>query len=243
MKINLKLNSLALTASFLILFFILFSSTALAVSPVVTAIAPPSGPNTGGNQVVIEGSGFAGATEVDFGTVVVPPSNFTVLDDGVITVYAPPKTDKTTVNIKGSSPVGTSDTSAVDKYTYTSPIVGSNISPSNGPNTGGNKVIIAGSGFTGATEVDFGTVVVFPSNFTVLGDRVIIAHAPPGTAGTTVNIKVTSPIGTSVPSEGNEYTYVAVTQQVTKISPCHCKMHHHHKLTKAVKAMKAFVNS
>src|SRR6266446_6391249 len=52
------------------------------------------------------------------------------------------------------------------------------ISPIHGPAAGGTTVTIAGSGFTGATAVSFGSAVV--NNPTVNGDTEITVVSPPG---------------------------------------------------------------
>ena len=51
------------------------------------------------------------------------------------------------------------------------------ISPIHGPAAGGTTVTIAGSGFTGATAVSFGSAVV--NNPTVNGDTEITVVSPP----------------------------------------------------------------
>ena len=58
-----------------------------AVSPHVTAISPASGAAVGGTRVTITGSGFTGATAVDFGGV---SAAITVDSDTEITATSPP---------------------------------------------------------------------------------------------------------------------------------------------------------
>lgn len=55
--------------------------------PTPTALAPSSGPASGGTHVMITGSGFTLATRVTYGGV---PAQFQVLGDGRITTTAPP---------------------------------------------------------------------------------------------------------------------------------------------------------
>ncbi len=40
-----------------------------AAQPIITAVSPINGSSTGGSSITITGSGFNGATAVDFGTV------------------------------------------------------------------------------------------------------------------------------------------------------------------------------
>ena len=73
------------------------------------------------------------------------------------------------------------------------------------PNTGaqGESVVLAGSGFAGASEVMFGEVAA--ESFTVDSDEQITAPSPAGSG--TVVITVTTPAGTSVASEPAKFTY------------------------------------
>ena len=69
----------------------------------------------------------------------------------------------------------------------------SGLSPTAGPAVGGTLVTITGTGFTGATAVDFGTTPA--TDFTVVSDTSITADSPAGTG--TVDVTVTTPGGTS----------------------------------------------
>ena len=67
-------------------------------------------------------------------------------------------------------------------------------------------VFITGSGFTGATEVDFGRR---SAEFAVLSDGVIVAVVPPDhRRRVTVDVTVTTPAGTSAPSAADSFEYV-----------------------------------
>jgi hypothetical protein len=105
-------------------------------------------------------------------------------------------------------PGGTSVLSAADKFSYVAAAVPSvnGVSPNNGPATGGTYVTIVGSGFSSSTKVFFGSLSqnAYPSD-----DSHIYAIAPPGAAGSGVDIKVGSPAGTSATSLADRYTYVA----------------------------------
>ncbi len=80
------------------------------------------------------------------------------------------------------------------------------LSPTTGPTAGGTLVTITGTGFTGATAVDFGTTPA--TNLTVVNDTTITADSPAGTG--TVDVTVTTPVGTSATSSADQFTYAAV---------------------------------
>jgi hypothetical protein len=83
--------------------------------PQVTAISPASGSAVGGDSVTITGSGFTGATAVDFGGV---SAQMAVGSDTKITATSPPGNG--TVDVTVMTPVGTSATSPADQFSYQS---------------------------------------------------------------------------------------------------------------------------
>ncbi len=87
----------------------------------------------------------------------------------------------------------------------------SSIAPSSGP--GGTSVVITGSGFTAAVEVDFGTTAA--SSFHVDSDTQITATSPGHSAGT-VDVTVTAQ-GTSGTSSADQFTYAG--RSLAPVSP------------------------
>lgn len=79
------------------------------------------------------------------------------------------------------------------------------VTPAEGPPSGGTTVTIDGSGFSGTSAVDFGTVPA--ASFTVLSTTEIRAVAPAGQG--TVDIRVTGPFGTSAVATVDRFTYAA----------------------------------
>ena len=77
-----------------------------------------------------------------------------------------------------TGPGGTTTTSAADQFTYMAAPTVTGISPLAGPLAGGTTVTITGTGFTGATAVDFGTMPA--TSFTVNADGSDHGHQPPG---------------------------------------------------------------
>jgi hypothetical protein len=175
--------------------------SAAPTPPAVTGVmSPAAGPTAGGNNVTIGGSGFTGATRVLFGGVAA--TSFTVNGDSQITAVAPAEAAGT-VDITVTTANGTSATSPADQYTYDAPPAVSGVSPNSGPTSGGTQVAISGSGFTGATQVYFGSV---QATFTFYTDSYLVAYSPPNSAGT-VDITVQTPGGTSATGSADQYTY------------------------------------
>jgi hypothetical protein len=177
------------------------SSTPPPAAPTVTGVSTNSGPTAGGTSVAITGTGFTGATAVSFGPL---KAAFTVNSDTQITATSPAQCSGT-VDVTVTSAGGTSTTSSADRFTYTAPLpVVSSINPNSGSFKGGTQVTIAGSGFTCATAVRFGTVTA--SSFTVNSDTQITAISPYELA-TTVDVTVTTAGGTSAISSADLFTF------------------------------------
>ncbi len=92
------------------------------------------------------------------------------------------------------------------------PVV-SKVAPREGPLEGGATVTITGANFGGASAVHFGGAAA--SSFTVDSQGEITATAPAGTG--TVDVTVTTPSGTSGPTNADHYTY-RTPPTVTKLS-------------------------
>jgi alpha-tubulin suppressor-like RCC1 family protein len=82
----------------------------------------------------------------------------------------------------------------------------SGVSPASASCTGGAQVTITGSGYEGATQVTFGSTPA--TAFTVSNDLGLTATSPPGSAGR-VDIRVTTPRGTSAPVAADGFSCVA----------------------------------
>ncbi|RKN05403.1 IPT/TIG domain-containing protein [Streptomyces radicis] len=162
--------------------------------PAISTLNPAQGPAVGGNQVIISGTGLIGATAVHFGA---SSAAYTVVSGSSIRAIAPPGAGQVTVRV--TSPSGTSNGLT---YTYTTAPVLNSLVPGQGPTSGGNQVVLMGTGFTGASAVHFGAA---PAVFTVNSGTQITATAPPGSGS--VSVTVTTPGGTS---NGVTYTYTTV---------------------------------
>lgn len=81
------------------------------VAPVISELAPASGPTAGGTQVTIVGSGFAGTRSIKFGS---DDANFTFHNDSRLVAVAPQADEPGTVSVTVSGPGG----SATSSYAY-----------------------------------------------------------------------------------------------------------------------------
>jgi hypothetical protein len=172
--------------------------------PQVTAIRPAGGGPAGGTVVTVAGTGFTGATAVNFDGVA--GAGLNVLADTELTVTSPtsgplPAGGTKSVDVTVVTPTGSSPAGPADKFTYELEVTG--LSPSIGPPPGGTSVTVSGSGFTGATAVNFGAITI--TELSVLSDIQLTVTAPPGTG--TVNVTVTTPDGTSPAGPGNVFVY------------------------------------
>lgn len=174
--------------------------------PVVTAVSPSSGPVSGGTKVTIRGSGFLDATSVRFASA---QAAFTVVSDTTITATAPARPSGP-AHVVVTTPAGGSAMTGDDLFTYL-PAIG-DLSVSSGTVSGGTKVTITGSGFTGATKVEFGDR---PADFDVVSDSRIEAVSPPGGRGD-IDVSATANGATTLTVAADRFTYLL---RVTGISP------------------------
>lgn len=79
------------------------------------------------------------------------------------------------------------------------------VSPATGPAAGNTSIIVIGTGFTGATGVTVGGATA--AFLSVASDTSLTAVTPPGTAGTPVDVIVTTPVGAN-PAGNGAFTYV-----------------------------------
>lgn len=169
-------------------------------SPAVAKVAPAAGPAAGGTTVTITGSAFVPGATVKFGTT--SATSVTYLSSTQLKAVAPAHAAGT-VDVTVTTPGGTSGILAGDKYVYGPPMV-SGLNPRSGPTTGNTTVTITGRGFVAGATVKFGTTAA--ASVTYLSSTTIKAVAPPHPAGT-VDVRVTTPGGTSAIVASDKYTY------------------------------------
>ena len=194
-----------------------FTYTALPTTPAptVTGLSVPAGPVLGGTVLVVSGSDFTGATSVLFGSTAVRP---TVLSSTQLRVTTPAHAAGL-VHVQVRTPSGTSVASAASAYSYDAVPAITGISPASGPTAGGSTVTLTGTGLTRATAVQFGPTTT--SNVVRVSATTLRVTSPARAVGT-VDVRVTTPGGTSAVTTRARYTYQAppaVTSLSTTAGP------------------------
>ncbi|MFF2493331.1 IPT/TIG domain-containing protein [Agromyces sp. NPDC058064] len=165
-------------------------------APALEALAPGSGPATGGTTVTISGSDLGGATEVTVDGVPVP---FTQVSDTEITFVTPPHAAGD-VEVVVTTPGGESNALP---FTYTPVGEIDDVDPPTGPEAGGTEVTITGQCFTGATEVLFGDTPA--TSFEVIDDGTIVAVSPAGTGVVDLTVVGSESCGDATLPDGFAY--------------------------------------
>ena len=131
-----------------------------------------------------------------------PATNVVVVSDTTLTARTPAH-GAGTVDVLVTTSVDTSAAVAAARYSYVRAPVITSVSPRRGPTAGGKTVTVLGSNLKGATRVKFGTKS--GKLLTVSATKVTV-RAPAHAAGK-VDIRVTTPGGTSAKVKGDRFTY------------------------------------
>jgi len=178
------------------------SGFATFAGPQVTGIVPSQGPAAGGTAVKIHGSGFTGATAVNFGPLAA--TGMTVDSDSQISAVTPAGGGQVPVTVV--TPSGTTAVNPASHFTYLGATVSvTAINPTEGPETGGTSVVISGTGLSGATQVLFGGFAA--TGFTQDSDIQVTAVSPAGTG--MVDVMVATVAGTSPVTPADKFRYTA----------------------------------
>jgi len=151
--------------------------------PTVDSITPDHGPEAGGISVTITGTGFTMPCFAYFDGNI---ASTTYLGPTIISAWLPAGTG--VVDVMVQNPDSSSDT-LVDCFTYYPPATVSEVSPVNGPETGGTPVTITGTDFVSGADVYFGGD--WATDVVVTGSTEITCTTPPGTG--TVDVHVYNP--------------------------------------------------
>jgi len=189
-----------------------FTWTVTTLAPAITSMTPTSGPGSGGTKVTITGTDLQAASAINFGTTA--GTSISVNTTGTQVTVNSPAHVVGLVDIRVTTPGGTSPVTTADQFTFTGPTITA-LSPATGPTGGGTTVKITGTSLTGATSVKFGANAATGVTVNTAGTLLTVT-APAGTAGV-ADITVTTPGGTSATVAADQYTYV--TPSVTAITP------------------------
>ncbi|MFI5765383.1 IPT/TIG domain-containing protein [Streptomyces sp. NPDC051563] len=172
---------------------------AFTLPPTVTAVSPAAGPAGGGTAVTVTGTNLTGAV-LTFGAG--NPATDVTCTASSCTATAPAGTG--TVDVRATTPGGTSEPSPAGRYTYVPVPVVTSLSPATGSTDGGTVVTVGGTGLDGATAIVFGAGN--PGTHLSCTATACTATAPAHAAGP-VDVQVTTPGGTSAVTGAGRYTY------------------------------------
>ena len=204
--------------------------------PTITSVSPSAGPDTGGTHITIKGSGFDGVAPADGGELAfgyLPFNGSTLELSGYVVASDTRLTAKTPANNPGAFAtqactltgcfLATNKTlkrTLFDFYQPGAPRV-SSLSVQSGPASGGTRVVIHGHNLADAVKVTFGSAVAEATNapeiLTNGSSTEVDALAPPGPAGKTVHVRVTTVESRvtgsppSPPSIASEFRYTLST--------------------------------
>jgi len=155
-------------------------------SPQLTAITPSFGSPAGGTLVTVVGKNLAGTTGVSFGTSWCPeilPGN----TDAELRVVTPAGVGRTDVRVYLAGGVSSPTDEWSPEFWFTSyplPDV-VNVSPTEGPPSGGTQITITGTGFAQTRQVRIGNA---RAAVTTRAETQVTAVTPPGEGRATVAI-------------------------------------------------------
>ncbi|HEV3311008.1 MAG TPA: IPT/TIG domain-containing protein, partial [Chloroflexota bacterium] len=205
-----------------------------AGTPVVSGLSTRFGPAAGGESVTVSGKAMTDTTIAQLVDVTPPPQglpptsfgnvySYTIHNDKRVSLQTPAQ-NPGYVDLQMCTVTGCSTTSTADRMTIYPPGNPSvaNSSPASGPAHGSTPVTIVGQNLGCATGVSFGAVPAAsftnPPAFLDCGQTNLIqAQAPPGQAGKTVRITVTTAesdatgFGSTKSVASAEFTYVKST--------------------------------
>ncbi|PTL79262.1 IPT/TIG domain-containing protein [Vitiosangium sp. GDMCC 1.1324] len=172
-----------------------------APAPVLTGVAPGSGPTRGGSALTLTGSNFVAGVRVTLGSV--EATDVTVVGANTVTATAPAQAagvvDVAVINPDGQSAALTKG------FTYLAPPVVSFVTPYWGESNGGEYVTISGSGFRTGAKVRFGGAEA--AGVSVLSATSLSAFTPAHAPGL-VDVEVENADGQSA-TQGGGFTYIA----------------------------------
>lgn len=179
--------------------------------PSITSISPNTGPSSSSISVTILGKHFSGVKSVKFGQTI---ASITSISDSKLIVESPLATNGSNVHVNVTTAGGKSAQTAADMYLFMDPPQVTGVTPGNGIASGGTTVIINGNRFRSVTAVNFGSKPAL--SYTVISQNAIRAVTPAGVG--TVDVRVTTLVGTSPLNSSDKYTYLPLPT-ITMLNP------------------------
>jgi hypothetical protein len=187
-----------------------------AGAPVLSALNPASGPQSGGTTVTLSGQAFIGVSKVLFAGV---EASFTVDSESLITAISPSCLPSTACaqssNAFGApitviTPAGSVTTPTTAEFAYQASIT--SVSPSSGPLSGGTSVTVTGAGFeTGAnSRFRFGTL---PAVNAQCSSTTLCTMLTPAQGPGSVEVTYSG----SLPANSGRFTYTGPS--ITSLNP------------------------
>jgi hypothetical protein len=179
--------------------------TYASVLPVVTSIAPTSGPP--GTVITVHGTNLSGVTSAAFfasGSGGDTAPGIQVIDDHTVTVQSPGFIGGTR-DVVLFNASGASLPTANDLFTFVipAPPTITSVSPASEPMTGGTTITIHGTGFLGATSVSIASSFIVVDDATIIAVTASVEAAGPGAR----HVIVTNAAGSNSPGASDVFTY------------------------------------
>jgi hypothetical protein len=171
-------------------------------APGVRGVRPNAGPLDGGTAVTVTGRGLSAVVAVVFGNRVA--TSFTVVSDTTVRAITPVGASPATVDVVVRLRSGASYRLSAAFGYLARPVVAS-LTPSSGATAGGTWVTVHGSALSRTSAVVFGDAAA--SRVEVVSDTELRALSPTHLPGP-VDVKASTPGGTSAASPGDRYTYL-----------------------------------
>jgi hypothetical protein len=186
-------------------------------APIVTAINPPNGLNTGSTAVTITGTNFRSPATVVFGDLArgVSATGVTVVNPTTITATAPPHAAGV-VDVVVMNPDQQTGTLR-NGFTYLQGPVVSGITPNSGTTAGGTAVTISGAAFAAPATVTLGGTAATAVN--VVNSTTLTATTAAHATGT-VDVVVTVPLGPATLPSGYQYFAPPPPGRFYTLTPC-----------------------
>lgn len=189
-------------------------ASAAARVATVTSVTPSTGRTSGGSRVVVRGTSFQHVSAVRFGSVSVTGKNLTMVSSTRLVALAPAHVAGS-VDIRVVTPAGQSSIRAADRFRYVAPPSITAVSPTAGLPDGGTRVTVKGANFVGTVKVGFGGSA--GSAVAVASSGTVQVTAPAHSPGA-VDIRVSTPYGTSSVVASDHFTYRTAPDAVTGLA-------------------------